>query len=291
MRPVYFVGAGPGDPELLTLKAARLLAAADVVVYAGSLVNPELLRYVRAGAELHDSSGLTLEEMVDLMARAWRAGLAVVRLHSGDPGLYGAVREQIEALERLGIPSEVVPGVSSFLAAAAALRREYTLPGTSQTVILTRLEGRTPVPAAERLAELARHRASLCLFLSVHMIDRVVEELRQGYPPSTPVAVVERVSWPGERVVQGTLEDIADRVREAGINRTALILVGDFLTAPAVPSRLYSADFGHGYRGGRSGGAAAAPGGTGAPSGSCGMHDPAETGGAPARGGPSGGAE
>lgn len=246
---VYFIGAGPGDPDLLTVKGLRLLAGADVVVYAGSLLNPEILKLARSAAELHDSSRLTLEETVDLMLAAAREGKAVVRLHSGDPSLYGAVREQIERLEDAGVACEVVPGVSSFLAAAASLRREYTVPEGSQTLIITRAPGRTPVPASERLSSLAQHRASMCIYLSAHLIDQVARDLLAGgYPPETPVAVLEKVTWPGERVISGMLKDIAAKVQEAGIRRTALILVGDFLASEGSRSHLYHPSFGHAFR-------------------------------------------
>lgn len=245
---VRFVGAGPGDPDLITVKGARLLASADVVVYAGSLVNPAVLGHARQGAELYDSATLTLEEIVALMERAVREGKNVVRLHSGDPSLYGAIGEQVERLAERGIAAEVIPGVSSSSAAAASLCREFTVPGGSQTVIITRMGGRTPVPEGERLGLLAGHRASLCIYLSVHLIEQVVRELAEGYPPDTPVAVVERVSWPGERVIRGTLADIAAGVKAAGIRKTALILVGGFLDAKGATSLLYDAGFAHGYR-------------------------------------------
>ncbi len=249
---VHFVGAGPGDPGLITVKGAALLAAADLVLYAGSLVNPEILGYASAKARLVDSAHLDLPELVAVMAEAVRAGQQVVRLHTGDPGLFGAVQEQVEALAKQGIMSEIVPGVSSFSAAAAALGRELTLPGITQTVIITRLSGRTGVPAKEELRELARHRATMCIFLSVGMMERVVTELSVAYPPATPVAVVEKASWPQQRVVAGRLDEIADLVAEAGISRTAMILVGDFLCATAFcPSRLYDPAFSHGYRQGK----------------------------------------
>ncbi len=247
---VYFIGAGPGDPELVTLKGARILARADVVIYAGSLVNPAVLELTRAGA-IYDSSRMTLEETLDIMERSVKAGKMVARLHPGDPSLYGAVAEQMEGLEQKGIGYEIVPGVSSFLAAAAALGREFTVPEVSQTVILTRTAGRTPVPAGERLAGLAVHRASMCIFLSAHDIEGVVAELGTAYDQDTPAAVVYKVSWPGEeRVLTGCIGDIAEKVQAAGITRTALILVGDFLAARGKRSRLYDGEFGHSYRSG-----------------------------------------
>ncbi len=248
MAKVYFIGAGPGDPDLLTKKAVDVLSRAEVVVWAGSLINPEVLKFAPATAAVYDSAGLTLEEIAGIMEGAVRQGKTVARLHSGDPSLYGAVGEQMALLEQKGIPYEVIPGVSSFLAAAALLKREYTVPGVTQTVIITRLEGRTPVPAKEKLAALARHRASMCIFLSVHMIEEVVAQLLEGYPPATPAAVVEKASWPDSRVVLGTLENIASLAAAEKIEKTALILVGDFLAARGGRSRLYARDFSHGHR-------------------------------------------
>jgi len=245
---VYFIGAGPGDPDLLTKKAIDVLSRAKVVIWAGSLINPEVIEYAPADAEVYDSAGLTLEEITGIMERAVGEGKVVARLHSGDPSLYGALGEQAAVLEQKGIPYEVIPGVSSFLAAAAQIKREYTVPDACQTVIITRLEGRTPVPSKEKLADLARHRASMCIFLSVHLIDEVVKELLEGYPPATPAAVVEKASWPEGRAVFGTLENIASLVKAEGIEKTALILVGDFLTARGARSRLYAPGFSHGHR-------------------------------------------
>jgi len=245
---VMFVGAGPGAPDLLTLRGRKLLDEADLIVYAGSLVNPVLLEGVRA--DLLDSSGLDLDGILTPMIEAARAGKKVVRLHTGDPAIYGAIREQIHRLDTAGVAWEVVPGVSSALAAAAVLGCELTVPEQTQTVIFTRQAGRTPVPERESLRHLARIRASLCIFLSVSMIVRVVEELVQGgYPVDTPVAVVEKATWPEERVVRGTLEDIAGRVEKSGIRKTAMILVGRALDRrPAAESRLYAREFSHGCR-------------------------------------------
>lgn len=248
MKPVYIVGAGPGDPELITVKGARLLGEADVVVYAGSLIPPAVLRYVRPGAERHNSAALTRQEIAGILIGAARAGKLAVRLSSGDPSLYGAVAELMADLEAAGVPYEVVPGVSSFLAAAARLKKEFTLPGVSQTLILSRLAGKTPVPQAEALTALARHRASLCLFLSVHLVEEVAAALAAGYPLKTPVAVVEKVTWPEERVICTRLGELPAVVREAGIAKTALVLVGDFLEAAGEPSRLYDPSFSHAYR-------------------------------------------
>ncbi|QGU00250.1 Cobalt-precorrin-4 C(11)-methyltransferase [Candidatus Syntrophocurvum alkaliphilum] len=244
---IYFVGAGPGDPELITVKGKNALEAADLVIYTGSLINEELLKYCRSDAELINSAGLDLVEMIDLMEKANNEGKYVVRLHTGDPSLYGAIGEQANILSQKDIPFENIPGVSSFLAAAASVKRQYTIPDGSQTVIITRIEGRTPVPEKEQLSKLAEHQASMVIFLSVSMIDNVVEELLQEYKPDTPIAVVEKASWPDERVVKGTLSNIAQLVKENQITKTALILVGEFLEKTGV-SKLYSKDFEHEYR-------------------------------------------
>lgn len=248
LNPIFFVGAGPGDPDLLTLKGRRLLDNADLVVYAGSLVNPALLNGIRA--ECHDSAGLDLAAIMGLMVPACRAGKKVVRLHTGDPAMYGAIREQMQWLDRENLPYEVVPGVSSAFAAAASLRRELTVPEQTQTVILTRQAGRTPVPEREALSKLAAIGASMCIFLSVGMMEKVVADLLAGgYAPDTAVAVVEKASWPDERIVRGTLADIAARVQVAGIRKTAMIVVGPALDdASEAASRLYAEDFSHGCR-------------------------------------------
>ncbi len=247
---VSFVGSGPGDPELITVKGMRLLEKADVVVYAGSLVKEKVLKYCREGAEIHNSASMHLAEIMSVVVSAAKAGKAVVRLHTGDPSLYGALREQTEVLDAEGVPYEVVPGVSSAFASAAALKKELTMPGVTQTVIFTRLEGRTPVPESERLSALAVHNATVCVFLSASMIDRVVEELKKGYPPDTPAAVVYRATWEDEKTVTGTLEDIASKTKAEGISRHALIIVGRAIgeDAPGNASLLYDKDFKHGYR-------------------------------------------
>ncbi len=246
---VCFVGAGPGDPELITIKGQKKIAAADIVIYAGSLVNPEVLAGCKKGAEIHNSAVMTLEEVLEVMKRGVKEGKVVVRVHTGDPSIYGAIREQIDRLAEEGIACEVIPGVSSFTGAAAALQAEYTLPGVAQTVILTRREGRTPVPPRQDLASLAAHKASLVIFLSVAMIEDVVAELAPSYGKTAPVAVVQRATWPDEKIVTGTLEDIAAKVKEAGITKTALILVGYFLGNEYELSRLYDKNFSHEYRG------------------------------------------
>ncbi|MGQ9501402.1 MAG: precorrin-4 C(11)-methyltransferase [Anaerolineae bacterium] len=231
---VYFVGAGPGDPALLTLKAHQLIAAADVIIYTGSLINPEVLHYARVDAALYNSVNMELSDQVALMQAAAARRRRIVRLHTGDPTIYGAILEQIHVLEQRGIPYKIVPGVSSALAAAAALGIELTVPGITQTVIFTRLGGQTPVPEREALCRLAEHRSSLVIFLSVGMLDRVVGELlAAGYAPNTPIAVVFRASWPDEQIIHGTLSDIVARIQSAEITHQALILVSPALTKPA----------------------------------------------------------
>jgi precorrin-4/cobalt-precorrin-4 C11-methyltransferase len=248
--PVYFVGAGPGDPDLITVKGRKLVESADLIIYAGSLVNPALVEGVRAA--VYDSASMTLDEIVGIMKEGVDRNLLIVRLHTGDTSFYSAISEQVERLRALNIAYEVVPGVSSAMAGAAALGQELTIPEITQTVIITRMEGRTSVPDRERLADLARHRASMVIFLSVGMIDRVVEELLEGYPEDTPVVVVEKVSWPEQRIVRGNLRNIAPRIAENGIKKTALIYVGESLRASqedlGKESRLYNKDFTHGYR-------------------------------------------
>ncbi len=247
---VFFVGAGPGDPELITLKGKRLLEQADVIVYTGSLLNPEILKFSKPGAKLYDSAVMSLGEIVKTMVDAAKEGKNVVRLHDGDPSFYGAIKEQMDLLTKEKIEYAVVPGVSSLQAAAAALKRELTLPTISQTVIITRPEGKTPVTEVENLVELARHKATMAIFLGIQAIDAVVEKLRLGgYPEDTPVAVVYKASWREEKIVKGTLSDIAGKVREAGIKSTALILVGEVLDPKSYDySKLYDAGFAHSFR-------------------------------------------
>ncbi len=253
MNIVHFIGAGPGDAELITVKGARLLREADVVVYAGSLVDRELVRTYAPDAQVYDSAGMSLSETTAMLAQAVADGRRAVWLHTGDPAIYGAIQEQMAELDRLGIGYEVVPGVTSAFAAAATLKQELTLPEVSQTVIFTRLQGRTPVPERESLKEIARIGATLVIYLSVSMIDRVVEDLLQGaYTAETPAVVVCRASWLDERIVEGNLGNIAKLVREAEIGKQAIILVGDVLKAREeglkARSRLYDKDFDHGCR-------------------------------------------
>ncbi|HVN95982.1 MAG TPA: precorrin-4 C(11)-methyltransferase [Syntrophorhabdaceae bacterium] len=251
MSQVYFIGAGPGDPELMTIKGKKLLSLADVVIYTGSLVNPEVVRGL--SAEIFDSSKLTLNQIVAIIKDSVSKNKVVVRLHTGDTSFYSAISEQIERLSELNIAYEVIPGVSSAAAGAATLGQELTIPEITQTVIITRLEGRTPVPQLEKLSELARHRATLVIFLSAGMIDAVVKELREGgYPEDVPVVVIEKASWPEERIIRGELNNIADKVGQSGITKTALIYVGYALAASdrslGKVSRLYDKDFTHGHR-------------------------------------------
>ena len=257
LSPVTFVGAGPGDPELITVKGQKALQVADLVIYAGSLVNPELLLDLKPGAEAVDSAALTLDQVMAQMLAAVAKGGRVVRLHTGDPALYGAIQEQMELLDDAGVAYSVIPGVTAVFAGAAALKQQLTLPEVSQTLILSRIEGRTPVPANEQLCKLAAVGGTLCLYLSVDKIEQVVSELLTGvFTPRTPVAVIYRASWPDEKIVEGTLADIAGKVIVAGIKRQALILVGEALAArtQGVPkkSKLYDPEFSHGFREGHS---------------------------------------
>ncbi|HHX36924.1 MAG TPA: precorrin-4 C(11)-methyltransferase [Clostridiaceae bacterium] len=246
---IYFIGGGPGDPELLTIKAKRIIDSADIIIYAGSLVNPAVLVSCRDDAEIYDSAGMNLDEVMEVMLAGDSDGKTVARVHTGDPSIYGAIREQIDILEKQDIPYEVIPGVSSFVAAAAALGREYTLPAVSQTVILTRRAGRTPVPDGEDIISLAAHQATMVIFLSVGQIEALADELvAGGYDPTTPVAVVSRATWPDQKIIVSQLDAIAEKVKEAGITRQALVTVGHFLGDEFELSKLYDRYFTHGYR-------------------------------------------
>lgn len=246
---VHFIGAGPGAPDLITLRGAALMREADCIIYAGSLVNPALLGLAKEGCAIYNSAELTLEQVLDRMRGMEAAGKTTVRLHTGDPCLYGAIREQMDALDALGIPYDDTPGVSSFCGAAAALCAEYTLPGVSQTVIITRMEGRTPVPEREALASLAAHGSTMVIFLSIGLVEQVQAALLEGaYRPDTPAAVVYKATWPEERVVRCTVGTLAARTRAAGITKTALIVVGGFLAGPYERSKLYDPEFTTGYR-------------------------------------------
>jgi precorrin-4 C11-methyltransferase len=245
---VLFVGAGPGDPELLTHKATCALQRADVVIYAGSLIPEPVLRRVPGTTQLHNSAPLTLEQVMEVTLAAVRAGRTVVRLHSGDTSLYSAIQEQISVLEDADIEYEVIPGISSFQAAAATLKSELTLPEVVQTVILTRAEGATPMPEREALAALAQHGATLCIFLSARLGEDVQRQLLTAYPPETPVALAHRVSWPDERIVLTQLDRLAAELREQHFERTTLILVGAAISGRRNRSRLYDRGHGHLFR-------------------------------------------
>ncbi|WP_061316218.1 precorrin-4 C(11)-methyltransferase [Clostridium botulinum] len=245
---VYFIGAGPGNPDLITVKGRDILTKADVVIYAGSLVSKEHLDYCKEGVQVYNSASMTLKEVIKVIQKAHNENKSIVRLHTGDPSIYGAIKEQMDELDKLDICYEVVPGVSSFAAAAASIKKEFTLPGVSQTVILTRVEGRTPVPEKEDLELLASRGASMALFLSVGMIDKVVTKLRKGYGRNVPIAVIQRATWQDEKVVIGTLDDIAKKVKDANITKTAQILVGDFIDCKYDKSLLYDEKFTHEFR-------------------------------------------
>lgn len=246
---VHFVGAGPGAPDLITLRGAELLKTADVIIYAGSLVNPALLGLAKTGCTIYNSAEMTLEQVLSAVQQAEASGKTTVRLHTGDPCLYGAIREQMDALDTLGISYDDTPGVSSFCGAAAALNAEYTLPGVSQSVIITRLAGRTPVPERENLAALAAHGATMVLFLSAALLDGVQAELLKGaYTEMTPAAIVYKATWPEEKIVHCTVGTLAESGAAAGIRNTALVLVGDFLGADYQRSKLYDPSFTTGYR-------------------------------------------
>lgn len=246
---VWFVGAGPGAPDLITVRGAEVVARCPVVLYAGSLVPRAVVARARSDARVLDSSGMTLDGIVEVFREASARGEDVARVHTGDPSLFGAVAEQLRRLDALGIEYELVPGVSSFTAAAAALRCELTLPGVSQAVIIARAAGRTGVPAGQELASLAAHRATLALFLSAGLLDEAVAALVPAYGPDCPAAIVHRASWPDERVVRGRVADLAALARAHDIGATAMVLVGPALGAAEFPdSRLYAAEFAHGAR-------------------------------------------
>lgn len=246
---IHFVGAGPGAVDLITVRGHKALCCADVIIYAGSLVNPELLKCRKESCVVHNSAGMTLEEVLAVMRAAAAEGKNLVRLHTGDPSLYGAIREQMDRLDTHAIPYEVVPGVSSFLGAAAALRAEFTLPEVSQTLILTRMEGRTPVPAAESIEKLAQHQASMAIFLSASMLESLSARLIEGgYTASTPAALIFKATWPEEKVVHTTVGSLNQAAQEHGISKTALVFVGNFLGSSYARSKLYDPTFSHGFR-------------------------------------------
>ena len=249
---ISFIGAGPGDPELITLKGRKLIDSADVIIYAGSLVNPGVLEGHKEGAAIYNSALMDLDEVIKVMKEAEDEGKKVVRVHTGDPAIYGAHREQMDRLDELGITYEVIPGVSSAFATAAALKAEYTMPSKSQTVIFTRMEGRTPMPEGEKLEDLARHHATMIIFLSIGFMEEMVEKLMAGgYEPTTPVGVVYKASWPDQIILRGTLADIAQKVKDNGIKKTALTVVGDCLGDDYELSKLYDKHFTTEFRKGK----------------------------------------
>ena len=246
---VHFVGAGCGAPDLITVRGQRLLREADVIIYAGSLVNPALLENAKPGCEVYNSAHMTLEQVIDTMKQAEADHKMTVRLHTGDPSIYGAIREQMDLLDELGIGWDVTPGVSSFCGAAAALGAEYTLPDVSQTVIITRMEGRTPVPEKEKIRNLSAHHATMAIFLSAGMTEQLSAQLIEGgYSPETPAAIVYKASWPDEKRVLCTVALLPQKAKEHGISKTALILVGDFLGGNYGRSKLYDPSFSTEFR-------------------------------------------
>ena len=246
---IHFVGAGSGAADLITVRGRKFLEEADVIIYAGSLVNPELLNYAKEACKIYDSAKMTLEEVLDVMRQAEKDGQTTVRLHTGDPCIYGAIREQMDLLDEAGIEYASVPGVSSFIGAAAALNAEYTLPDVSQTVILTRMAGRTPVPEKEEISKLAAHGATMVVFLTSTMLKELSGRLIEGgYAPDSPAAIVYKATWPDEKVVRTTVQNIAEAAEENGINKMALILVGGFLGDRYERSKLYDPTFSHLFR-------------------------------------------
>lgn len=249
---VIFVGAGPGDPELITLKGYKALSETDVCIYAGSLVNPKLLEYCKEGCEIHDSAYMDLVEILEVCHQSVREGKTVVRLHTGDFSIYGSLREQIEGLSEKNIPYELVPGVSSFLGAASAVGCEYTVPEISQSVIITRMEGRTPVPPKESIRSFAAHQTSMVIFLSSTFVSEVCQELVEGgYNSKTPAAIVYKATWPEQEIIRGDLETLPELAKQHGIHKTSLIMVGDFLGQSFNYSKLYDPAFTHEFREGK----------------------------------------
>ena len=247
---VFFVGAGPGDPELITLKAKKLIETAEIIVYSGSLLNPKLLDYNKKSVELIDAAKIDREKIFEILRNNAKRGKLTMRLHDGDPALFSAIREQIDKLEEEGIECEVIPGISAVFAAAARLKLELTLPGITQTVIITRAELRTPVPTREKISELAKHKTTMVFYLSVHLIDQLIKQmLIGGYVKETPAAVVYRASWEDELIITGTLTDIAKKVKNANVSRTAVVIVGDVIKPKSYNySQVYNSSFTHGFR-------------------------------------------
>ena len=249
MSKVFFVGCGPGDPDLITVKAKKLLQKADVVVYSGSLIPEQIMKMCKK-AKTFDAAKLVREEIFDILRKNAKKGKNVVRLHDGDPTIYGAIREQMDNLHKEKINSEIIPGVTSFLASAAALGSQLTLPGVTQTMIITRAEKRTKVPKREKISELAKHRATMIFYLSVQLIDNIVKEaVAGGYPKTTPVGVVYRASWPDQMIITGTLQTISKKIKDQKITRTAIIIIGDVIKPKSYEySKLYDKSFSHGFR-------------------------------------------
>ena len=249
MSRVYFVGCGPGDPDLITVKAKKLLQKANVVVYSGSLIPDQILKICKK-AKMYDAAGLVREEIFEILKDGAIQGKLTIRLHDGDPAIYGAIREQTDNLQKEGIECIVIPGVTSFLASSAALGLQLTLPGVTQTMIITRAEKRTKVPKEEQISELAKHKSTMIFYLSVHLLSDIVKEaIKGGYPKTTPAAVVYRASWPDQKIIIGTLEDITKKVWAEKITRTAIVIIGDVIQPKSYEySKLYDKTFSHGYR-------------------------------------------
>ena len=249
MPKVYFVGCGPGDPDLITVKAKKILQKADVVVYSGSLIPKEILKMCKK-AKVHDASGLVREEIFEILKKNAQKEKTVVRLHDGDPAIYGAIREQTDNLQKEKIECEIIPGVTSFLASSAALGLQLTLPSVTQTIIITRAEKRTKVPKREQISELAKHNATMIFYLSVQLLSDIVKEaVKGGYSKSTPAAVVYKASWPDQKIIIGTLDDIVKKVWAEKITRTAIVMIGDVIQPKSYEySKLYDKSFSHGYR-------------------------------------------
>ncbi|MDQ3836552.1 MAG: precorrin-4 C(11)-methyltransferase [Thermoproteota archaeon] len=252
-RTVYFVGSGPGDPDLITLRAKKLVEEADTIIYSGSLLNPRILQYAKQGVELYDAAIIDREKIYQILHDSANEGKLVLRFHDGDPALFSTIREQIDKLESEGIKCKVVPGVTALFGAAANMNLELTLPGITQTLIITRAELRTPVPERESIAELSKHGATMAFYLSVHLIGDIVNEIVKGgggvYTEKTPAAVVYRATWEDEKIIKGTLGDIAKKTKEAKIIKTALIIVGEAIAPSKYEySKVYDAGFTHGYR-------------------------------------------
>jgi precorrin-4/cobalt-precorrin-4 C11-methyltransferase len=248
---VYFVGSGPGDPELITIKAKKLLEIADVIISSGSLLNPEILDWAKKEASLYDASKLDRDEIYEILRDSTKNGKLAIRFHDGDPGIFSTIREQIDKLEKDEIKCEVIPGITSLLGAAASMNLELTLPGITQTIIITRAEFRTPVPDREKISELSKHGCTMAFYLSVHLLDRVIEELLEGgiYDNETPVAIVYKATWKEEKIVKGTIGTISKKVKEEKIVKTALIIVGDVISPKKYEfSKVYDSQFTHGFR-------------------------------------------